>query len=117
MGEHQADHRVDDIVEELNDGDTDAATNLFNDIYREGGQSALNSAAEEVADDTKDWWREAYVTKDKDGNVSQIHFDDGFLFDTKLFDRNDIKGSVGQRVNGLRRSIGSALDPKGNGGR
>ena len=106
-------YSADDIIERIDSGDKDQARSRLNYDYlhmKPDEFKRLVSDMEKKTGGDADKWNDVYSEKDSTGNISAVYINDGYLFDTKLFDKNDYKGNVLNPWGSMNRALGGALD-------
>jgi hypothetical protein len=110
-------YSADDIVKDINDGNKDEAVAHLNHDYLHMSATQFKSLVEEMEQKTKadDTWlssggNNVYHETDKDGNITSVYIDDGYLWDTKMFNAQDYKGNILDPFGAIKRGITGATD-------
>ncbi len=110
MGDRR--YSADDIIDRIDSGDKDQAKSRLNFDYlnmKPDEFKKLVSDMEKKTGDDKDKWNNVYSENDSSGNVTAVYINDGYLFDTKLFDKKDYKGNAANPFGSVKRTLGGAL--------
>ena len=106
-------YSADDIIERIDRGDKDQAKSRLNYDYlnmKPDEFTKLVADMEKKTGNDADKWNDVYSEKDSAGNVTAVYINDGYLFDTKLFDKNDYRGKTANPFGSIHRTLGGALD-------
>lgn len=111
MGDRK--YSADDIIDRIDSGDKDQAKSRLNFDYVNMGPDEFKKLVADMEKKTNadsDNWNNVYSEKDGSGNVTAVYINDGYLFDTKLFDKKDYKGNAADPFGAVNRTVGGALD-------
>jgi len=106
-------YSADDIIDRIDSGDKDQAKSRLNYDYlnmKPDEFKKLISDLEMKTCNDADNWNNVYSQKDSAGNITAVYINDGYLFDTKLFDKTDYKGNTINPFGAISRTLGGALD-------
>jgi len=106
-------YSADEIIDRIDSGDKDQAKSRLNYDFlhmRPDEFKKLVADMEQKTGNDADNWNNVYSEKDSAGNITAVYINDGYLFDTKLFDRKDYSGNAANALGAMTRALGGALD-------
>ena len=106
-------YSADDIIDRIDCGDKDQAKSRLNFDFLHMKPDEFKTLVADMERKTcsdADNWNNVYSEKDSAGNVTAVYINDGYLFDTKLFDKKDYSGNTSNPFGAMNRALGGALD-------
>jgi uncharacterized protein YfkK (UPF0435 family) len=89
----QIENKADEIIGNVG-SDNETASNLFDEAYGNMSSEDFSELTQNVESKTNgdnDRWNNVYSQKDEFGQIQSIYINDGYVWNTKLFDTNESK--------------------------